>query len=264
MRTITSIIECALTFGTELGAKTCRTLMRARCLDAVLGCLIGSFSAVAFGASAAEPFPCSNCFVGELKLSKNPSDPSGKTKILDEDLYFIEPDNTAWKAGKGDVTDGASIPKLFQPIIGGPWEEDYLPAAVMHDHYTKRLVRTWWTTDRMFHQAMIVKKVPSIKAAVMYYAVYAFGPHWAELEDGTPCGPNCTFISPITTGPVTLGALTYQRADYDLSHAPELKEVEQQVANAEAKGTPMTLSDLESLAAARHNDNPFLRIKEKK
>ena len=148
--------------------------------------LIGSIY-VPSGSSAEEPFPCSSCFVGELKLSENPADPTGRTRVLDEDLYFIDLDKMAWKAGKGDVTDGASIPELFQPIIGGPWREDYLPAAVMHDHYTQRehLVRPWWTTDRMFYQAMLIRHVGFIRASVMYYAVYVFGPHWDKLEVGS-------------------------------------------------------------------------------
>ncbi len=88
--------------------------------------LIGSSFVIDFCA-ASEPYPCSSCFIGELKLIDNPDDP--RTKILDADLKFIDRSYTAWLAGKGDVTDGASIPELFQPIIGGRWEKDYLPAA---------------------------------------------------------------------------------------------------------------------------------------
>ena len=238
-------------FALALGPKVCRTLIRI-CGFAVF--LIGLVSVVPLSASAEESFPCSSCFVGELKLSENPADPSGRTKILDEDLYFIDLYKMAWKTGKGDVTDGASIPKLFQPIIGGPWKEEYLPAAVMHDHYTdrKHLVRPWWTTDRMFYQAMLVRNVGFIKASLMYYGVYVFGPHWGKLDEGTPCGPNCTFIGPET----------YQPSDYDLSHASELEEVEQLIKNAQLRGAPLTLSDLESLGAAKHRGNPFLSIRE--
>lgn len=219
--------------------------------------LIGSSFVIAFCASASEPYPCSSCFIGELKLIDNPDDP--RTKILDADLKFIDRDNTAWLAGKGDVTDGASIPELFQPIIGGRWEADYLPAAVMHDHYTniKHLVRTWWDTDRMFYQAMLVRDVGLIKASVMYYAVYVFGPHWGELQPGEPCGPNCTYIrkNKITTA--------YQAADYNLSHMPELKEVQQRITNAALRGVPLTLRDLKSLADKKHRDNPFLRTRQR-
>jgi hypothetical protein len=51
---------------------------------------------------------------------------------------------------------------------------------VMHDHYTNRehLVRA---TDRMFYQAMLVHNVSFIKASLMYYAVYVFGPQDAAV-----------------------------------------------------------------------------------
>jgi hypothetical protein len=134
---------------------------------------------------------------------------------------------------------------------------DYLPAAVMHDHYTNRehLVRTWRDTDRMFYQAMLVKDVGFIKASVMYYAVYVFGPHWGELQPGVPCGPNCTYIMKTK--------MTYQAADYNLSHMPEIKEVQQQITNAALRGVPLTLPDLESSADRKHRDNPFLRTRKK-
>src|SRR5215831_544991 len=88
-----------------------------------------------------DPLPCSPCFIGKLTLIDNASDVSGKTKILVDDLYFVDTDRYVWKAGRNDVTDGASIPDLFKPIIGGSFEPDFLPAAVIHDHYTNRAHR---------------------------------------------------------------------------------------------------------------------------
>jgi hypothetical protein len=142
-----------------------------------------------------DPLPCTACFIGKLKLVDNPADSSGKTKKLADDLYFVDPDKFVWKAGKDDITDGASIPELFQPIIGGPFEADYLPAAIIHDHYTKKAhrVRPWRDTARVFYQAMIVKGINVIKAKTMYFAVYSFGPHWDVLAKGIPCGTNCLF-----------------------------------------------------------------------
>ena len=157
-----------------------------------------------------------------------------------------------WKAGKGDVTDGASIPPLFQPIIGGPWEKHYLPAAVMHDHYTKdeHKVRTWWSTDRMFFEAMLTGGTPILKANLMYYAVFVFGPHWGALKPGVPCGTNCIFMAPIQ--------MTFQPADYSIDHALELKEVETILAAAEAKGVSLSLDEIRALGRARHPNNLML------
>jgi hypothetical protein len=77
-------------------------------------------------AEVPDPVPCSPCFIGQLKLIDNTSDATGKTKILADDLYFVDTDKYLWKAGKNDVTDGASIPSLFKPISGS-FESDFLP-----------------------------------------------------------------------------------------------------------------------------------------
>jgi hypothetical protein len=215
-----------------------------------LGLLTLAFSAKGWSAELPDPPPCSGCFVGTLHLSPNPEDSA--TKILDEDLFYVDSDGLVWKAGKGDVTDGASIPALFQPIVGGPWEDDYLPAAVMHDHYCddKHRVRTWRATDRMFYQAMIVNHTDIMKAKLMYYAVYSFGPHWAKLKPGVGCGTNCLFS--IET------KMSYQPPDYDLNHQKELDDVGAAIRSAEIRGESLSLSQLEDLSLKNHSDNQFI------
>jgi hypothetical protein len=196
------------------------------------------------------PPPCTSCFIGTLQLSPDPSDAT--LKILESDLYFVGSDKVVWKAGKGDKTDGASIPPLFQPIIGGPWEADYLPAAVMHDHYCDEAhrVHTWRETDRMFYEAMIVNHTDVIKAKTMYYAVYAFGPHWGKLQSGVPCGPNCVFS--VTT------QMTFRAATYSMVHEAELKSVESRIRGNEVIGEPLSLNDIEDLAEKAYRQDPFL------
>lgn len=61
----------------------------------------------------------------------------GNTRTLEEDYIFT---NGKYKitVKKGFVTDGASIPRIFWSIIGGPFEGPLLFAAVVHDGlYTK-------------------------------------------------------------------------------------------------------------------------------
>lgn len=209
-----------------------------------------SVGAVAQSKELPTPIPCSSCFIGELQLTSNPKDPS--TKVLEDDLFFVDRNKVVWKAGKGDVTDGASIPPLLQGVVGGPWEEAFLPAAVMHDHYCveERRVRGWRTTARMFYEAMIVNHTDVVKAKTMYYAVYAFGPHWGELKAGTPCGQNCVFNS--KTG------ISFVPANYSMSHQGELGAVEAQIRNKEVSGEPLSLSDIEALAEKAHPTDPFL------
>jgi Protein of unknown function (DUF1353) len=233
---------------------------------------------IAQAVSASElpnPLPCSTCFIGELKLIPNTADASGATKILDEDLYFVDPDKFVWKAGKGDVTDGASIPDLFKPIIGGSFEPDYLPAAVIHDHYTNRLhrVRTWRDTARVFYQAMLVKGVGVVKAKTMYFAVYTFGPHWGVLAQGVPCGPKCVFSVPLNLSTAGRGDITAaaagvalsqgrvyaeESADLSSAHAAELDDIRKKIETSEVRGAPLSLKDLEAIATLNHGDNVFL------
>jgi hypothetical protein len=228
-----------------------------------------------FAAELPEPLPCSSCFIGPLKLISNPSDATGKTKILADDLFFVDPDKFVWKAGKGDVTDGASIPDLFKPIIGDAFEPNFLPAAVIHDRYTNRAhrVRPWRDTARVFYQAMLVKGVPVVKAKTMYFAVYAFGPHWGVLAKGVPCGKNCIFTTPpqisVTTGGniVSTGAQVIlsegrvyaeEGADFSDAHANELQEIQRKIESSEIRGTPLSLKELDGLATLSHDDNIFL------
>src|SRR5688572_20846801 len=92
------------------------------------------------------PYPASaGQFSGPLLLDPNPADQSGKTKLVRENFAFDDANGLRWMAGKGDVTDGASIPRLFQPIVGGAFNESYIRAAVIHDHYCdpRHHVRSW-------------------------------------------------------------------------------------------------------------------------
>jgi uncharacterized protein DUF1353 len=249
--------------------------MRRKRISSLAGLLIAGSIQSASAAELPDPVPCSPCFVGELKLIDNPSDPSGKTKILADDLFFVDPDKFVWKAGKTDVTDGASIPELFKPIIGGSFEADFLPAAVIHDHYTNRAhrVRTWRDTARVFYQAMLVKGVNVVKAKTMYFAVYTFGPHWGVLAKGVPCGKNCIFSTPLqvnaaaggnimATGiPVSLAegrVYAEEPANFVDSHANELNDLQKKIELSELRGTPLSLKDLDTIATLNHGENVFL------
>lgn len=221
--------------------------------------LFAVFSLLAATAAAAgelaNPPPCTSCFVGTLQLSPNPKD--AKTQILGDDLYFVDSNKLVWKANKGDITDGASIPDLFTPIVGGKFEADFLPAAVMHDHYCDdpHKVRTWRATARMFYEAMLVNHTDVIKAKAMYYAVYSFGPHWAKLKKGVACGDNC--INDVS-------AMSFEPADYVLSHERELEQVQSKIAAKEIPGNPLSLDDLDALAEKNHPENIFIATDDRK
>jgi hypothetical protein len=126
-------------------------------------------------------------FVGELVLRD--IDPKGRNFELEQPFGYIDPSGTRWQAEKGLVTDGASIPWPLWSIIGGPFEGEYRRAAIIHDFYCDRKYRSWKRTHRVFYDAMITGGVSLIKAKLMYYAVWRFGPRWAVTEI-VPCVPD--------------------------------------------------------------------------
>lgn len=93
--------------------------------------------------------------------------------------YAYHAENGAdWPVPSDTIVDGASIPQAFWSIIGGPFEGKYRDASVVHDYYCDRKNRPWRDVHRMFYEAMRCKDVAPLKAKVMYYAVYRFGPRW--------------------------------------------------------------------------------------
>ena len=115
-------------------------------------------------------------FTGTLSLS------NGKpgTLVVDHEFHFYDSEGTDWVVHQGDITNGASIPKILKPIVGQSFQETYLPASVLHDVYCVSRTRTWQKTARMFYQAMTTNGVPWYKAYPMYLAVISFGPHWVH------------------------------------------------------------------------------------
>lgn len=104
----------------------------------------------------------------------------GRNIRLESDLVFIDPADVRWAAPKGAVVDGASIPKGFWSIIGGPFEGKYRNASIIHDWFCDKRTRTWQATHRVFYDGMIASGVGTVQAKLMYYAVLWGGPRWEE------------------------------------------------------------------------------------
>lgn len=152
-------------------------------------------------------------FIGDLSLQ-----PTGceKTELctLGADFGYIDPRGLGWKADKGDVTDGASIPRWAQKFVGIPFDSTALPAAVLHDHYSKsvRPVRGWLQTQRMFYEALREGGVAEPRASLMYAGVLIGSGKWITRMKGKPCnlGPgiactNQTVEITLQTQPETYG-----------------------------------------------------------
>jgi len=104
----------------------------------------------------------------------------GRNVKLLADLVFFDPHETQWAVPAGAVVDGASIPKPFWSVVGGPFEGGYRDASIIHDWYCDRRTRTWQATHRVFYDAMLISGVSTTKAKIMYYAVRFGGPRWEE------------------------------------------------------------------------------------
>lgn len=99
---------------------------------------------------------------------------------------FIDSGKKTWTAPKGTLTDGASIPKVFVPVVGSPTSREFVNAAAIHDAYcgvgnddlAQFHSETWQNVHRMFYDALRVGGTPAKKAKVMYSAVYLGGPRW--------------------------------------------------------------------------------------
>lgn len=55
---------------------------------------------------------------------------------LSKPLTYIHPNGSKFTAIRDYIVDGASIPRVFWSIIGGPFSGNHLQASVVHDYYT--------------------------------------------------------------------------------------------------------------------------------
>lgn len=165
-------------------------------------------------------------------------DEDGRTLILERAFSFKDAAGKTWRVPKGTRVDGASIPKVFWSLIGGPLEGQYRNASIIHDYYCDTKLRAWKDVHRNFYEGMIVGGVAESKAKLMYFAVYKFGPRW-ELRKTQVLMPNFS-------GPPTM---VEREMPVDLPTAVyDPKKVEAAVALAEQPG--VTLEQLEALADA--------------
>jgi len=220
---------------------------------------------------------CVSCFKGlPVALDEIPGS-NPLMKVLRGALFYTDATGTVWKANAGDKTDGASIPDVFVPVIGDRFEPDFLPAAIIHDHYAtdEHKVRPWTDTARVFYEAMITNETQVVKAKVMYYAVYVFGPHWGKLKPGQYCGPICINVAPHKftiesdggdrilqdVEPLADGEQFFIEPPHATpSDVVEVQQIKAMIEAGEAFGDPMSLYELDRQASLRHRENVFIAI----
>lgn len=103
-----------------------------------------------------------------------------------EPLEFVDGIGRKWVAPTQTLTDGASIPAIFIPIVGNPRSPEFVNAAAVHDAYCGignedgAVYRSapWQDVHRVFYDSLIVGGVPPVKAKLMFTAVWLGGPRW--------------------------------------------------------------------------------------
>jgi hypothetical protein len=76
------------------------------------------------------------------------------------------------------ISDGASIPKLAQAIVGDPFEFDFLAAAIIHDALYRKGFLDYITrakADLIFRDLLWDTEVPFWKIPPFFAAVRSFG-----------------------------------------------------------------------------------------
>jgi len=105
----------------------------------------------------------------------------GRLMRLKKRFSFIEANGNRWTVPDGAILDGASIPRVFWSVVGGPWDGDYRAASVIHDWYCAIRIQPWKDTHRMFYNAMVASGVSAKMARMMFLAVFYAGPSWDDL-----------------------------------------------------------------------------------
>ena len=157
-------------------------------------------------------------FVGDV-VAKWEAD--GRDMTLVEPFAYVDPRDARWDAPPGAVVNGASIPRAFWSLIGGPFEGRFRNASVVHDVACVVRDRPWQQVHRMFHDACRCGGVGAAKAATMYYAVYQFGPRWTVEERRTIVGgqPHVERVVHDETPPPPTAADVRAIDDYFATHA---------------------------------------------
>jgi hypothetical protein len=109
----------------------------------------------------------------------------GREMLLTAPFSYVDSVKLEWRAPAGARIDGASIPRVFWSLVGGPFEGKYRDASVVHDYETCIRLRPWRAVHRMFYEAMLTRGEAKARAKLMYFAVYHFGPRWPEATPRT-------------------------------------------------------------------------------
>lgn len=198
--------------------------------------------------------PAMSQFHGELVLEPDKCEQSGSCKI-GQPFGFVDSYTVGWEVAAGDTTDGASIPRWAQIFVGEPFQDEYVPAAVLHDHYSKtvRPVRDWRETQRMFYEALRASGVSKSRASVLYAGVLIGSGRWIEKLEGRRCSLTVSCIN--ANGHVISSSVISENEAYG---SPEFNETFSRMRTAIEAGDVIGPDAVEALAKAERPDDVYL------
>ena len=99
------------------------------------------------------------------------------------DIYAIkEPLTVTYKdksftVPAGFECDGASVPRLFQPLVTPKIDPRSIEAATGHDYGYRTNLKGWtkWMLDAMFYQTLVKHGLARWRAALAWLGVFLFG-----------------------------------------------------------------------------------------
>lgn len=199
--------------------------------------------------------------------------------LLVNDITYTDAEYVRWRAARRDpgagvevlsgTTDGASIPVWAQPLIGRPFDPEFIKAAVTHDHYTypENRVRSYWRTQRVFYEMLRDEGVSDAKARIMYLAVLLGGRKWVALVPGDNCGEGCLNDLARASGDAVIARASDTAAVSVSRDWPETYETDEfadsmrrGLAALALYGDAMTPDDVEMLAAVLQPEQPVFSL----
>lgn len=205
-------------------------------------------------------------FVGNLRFTEAGCEASRKC-FLAEPFGFKSMTVGNWESPANVWTNGASIPtKVLQKVIGNPFDADLVKAAVIHDHYCGRKVRSWSDTHWAFYEALRASGVSKIRAATMYVGVILGAQKWIRVRQGEPCKLTESCVQTAGDTPLPSGGTRVIDADGtnywvrkarddDASLEIELSRAVQELSRAQSE---LTRRELEAIAKNLRPNDRFI------
>lgn len=88
-----------------------------------------------------------------------------------EDFWYDDPAGRRWKAPKGSIINGASIPEALWSSVGSPYTGEYRRASIVHDVACDTPGVTRDEADEMFYSACLAGGCSIAQTKMLYLGV---------------------------------------------------------------------------------------------